>query len=219
MFPSCFSLVLKKSKTPVVSLLFTVSRQLGLCMSSITFNLYLTKTVVNIKDPGTWSMTQTRLSRDSVPSSVCGRATSSVSSPMQASSPGCSGDCALQVHPTLQFKPSFPHIMRLDWIRDEPIIDPNSCTYKKPKIPSYQCAKIYTFGRRSTMAILTYWSGVIVLRWKYPDIERPFRVPLAVPVIALLSSLYLVIGQWCTKTPRDTSTSRSIFYCSASYIS
>jgi len=38
------------------------------------------------------------------------------------------------------------------------------------------------------------FAGVIVLRWKYPDIERPFRVPIAVPVIAVLSSLYLVIG-------------------------
>jgi len=36
--------------------------------------------------------------------------------------------------------------------------------------------------------------AVIVLRYKMPDIHRPFKIPLAVPVVAGLTSLYLVAG-------------------------
>lgn len=36
--------------------------------------------------------------------------------------------------------------------------------------------------------------AVIILRYKMPDIDRPFKVPLAIPVVALLTSLYLIGG-------------------------
>lgn len=44
----------------------------------------------------------------------------------------------------------------------------------------------------------TFWGlcfvAVIVLRYKLPDIPRPFKVPLIIPVVASLTSLYLVVG-------------------------
>ncbi|KAL5272469.1 hypothetical protein ACHWQZ_G000616 [Mnemiopsis leidyi] len=36
--------------------------------------------------------------------------------------------------------------------------------------------------------------AVIVLRFKMPDIQRPFKIPLVVPVLAALTSLYLIVG-------------------------
>jgi len=38
------------------------------------------------------------------------------------------------------------------------------------------------------------FAAVIVLRYKMPDIERPFKIPLIIPVIASLTSIYLVVG-------------------------
>ncbi|XP_063691607.1 cystine/glutamate transporter-like [Bolinopsis microptera] len=51
----------------------------------------------------------------------------------------------------------------------------------------------------------TFWGlcfvAVIVLRYKLPDIPRPFKIPLIIPVVASLTSLYLVVGSLYANPP------------------
>jgi len=37
-------------------------------------------------------------------------------------------------------------------------------------------------------------AALVALRWKRPDIARPYKVPIAVPVIVLVFSVFLVIA-------------------------
>ncbi|XP_014680356.1 PREDICTED: b(0,+)-type amino acid transporter 1-like [Priapulus caudatus] len=49
-----------------------------------------------------------------------------------------------------------------------------------------------------------YWFAmlsVIVMRWTRPNMERPFKVPLPIPIVMSIISAYLVIGP-IVETPK-----------------
>ncbi|KAG8541116.1 hypothetical protein GDO81_029688 [Engystomops pustulosus] len=54
----------------------------------------------------------------------------------------------------------------------------------------YGILNFYSFSRWLFMGLVTF--GQILHRWKYPDLPRPFKVPLIFPIIFSSTSLFIV---------------------------
>ena len=61
-------------------------------------------------------------------------------------------------------------------------------------IPIHELAELVNIG--TLFAFITVCIGVIILRYRYPDLPRPFKTPLMpiIPVLGVISCFYLIIN-------------------------
>lgn len=64
----------------------------------------------------------------------------------------------------------------------------------------YSLINFLSFSRWVFIAMAT--ASLPYFRWKYPDAERPFKVPLVIPVIFILMAVFMVGGS-IYSAPRD----------------